>query len=115
MDISGISAARSDISEMISKIREITNKSSALSEIKSPDESSSFGRVMEVAKNSLGSVNNLQVESEAVKNAYITGDKAVSLSQVVVAAQKSKLAFEGLIAVRNKILEAYKEIMNMPI
>ena len=50
-----------------------------------------------------------------LKNKYISGDANVSLSQVVVASEKSKLAFEGLIVVRNKCLESYKEIMNMPV
>jgi len=63
----------------------------------------------------VSSVNQVQVQSESLKNAYISGDTTVSMSQVIVASQKSKLAFEGLMAVRNKILDAYKEIMNMPV
>ncbi len=68
-----------------------------------------------MAKNALSSVNQAQIDSEKLKNSYVLGDSNVSMSQVIVASQKSKLAFEGLVSVRNKILEAYKEIMNMPV
>jgi flagellar hook-basal body complex protein FliE len=70
---------------------------------------------MSMAKDGLMKVSQLQSETENLKSAYVSGSGNVSLSQVVVASQKSKLAFEGLIAVRNKILEAYKDIMNMPV
>jgi flagellar hook-basal body complex protein FliE len=118
MDISNIQGPRADIAEMLSKIREVSNKSN-LFDIKpvstAPTTGNNFESVMSVAKNALTSVNQSQVDSEKVKNAYIAGDSNVSMSQVIVASQKSKLAFEGLVTVRNKILEAYKEIMNMPV
>ena len=75
----------------------------------------SFDDVMSVAKSAFTEVNHLQAQSEKVRDAYISGDSSVSMSQVVMASEKSKLAFEGLVTVRNKILEAYKEIMNMPV
>jgi|SRR5579883_3278988 flagellar hook-basal body complex protein FliE len=121
MSINNVSGVRADITDMLSKIREISNKSkvfSGTSSIESQNQVSSaksFQETLSAAKNVFSNVNNLQMESEQLKNAYISGDKSVSISQVVVAAQKSKLAFEGLVTVRNKILEAYKEIMNMPV
>ena len=54
-------------------------------------------------------------QTEKLKNAYVAGDSSVSMAQVILSSQKSKLAFEGLVTVRNKILEAYKDIMNMPV
>jgi flagellar hook-basal body complex protein FliE len=118
MDISNIGGVRGDISEMLSKIREVSNKSKVFAEgnVISPTESThSFEGVFSAAKNAVSSVNDVQMESEKIKNAFISGDSNVSMSQVVLASQKSKLAFEGLVTVRNKILDAYKEIMNMPI
>ncbi len=115
MAIQNIQGVRTDISEMLSKIREVSNKSDVFSGSKAVTSSSNFGDVMSMAKNAVSSVNQVQVQSESLKNAYISGDTTVSMSQVIVASQKSKLAFEGLMAVRNKILDAYKEIMNMPV
>ena len=115
MDINNVQGVRSDINEILLKIREASNRTSVLAESKSVTSSHPFGEVMSLVNNSVSKVNTIQNESEVLKNSFILGDKNVSMSQVIVASQKSKLAFEGLIAVRNKILEAYKEIMNMPI
>lgn len=115
MDVSQVAGVRSDISEMLSKIREVSNKSKVFTGTEVAAPAKSFEGVLSIAKGALTSVNQTQVETEALKNAYVTGDSSVSMSQVIIASQKSKLAFEGLVAVRNKILDAYKEIMNMPI
>ncbi|MEW8162842.1 MAG: flagellar hook-basal body complex protein FliE [Candidatus Thiodiazotropha endolucinida] len=39
----------------------------------------------------------------------------MDLAQVMIAAQKSSLSFEAMVQVRNKLVEAYKDVMNMPI
>ncbi|MDR3476551.1 MAG: flagellar hook-basal body complex protein FliE [Gammaproteobacteria bacterium] len=115
MSINSVPGVRTDINDLLTKIREVSNKSKSLSESHSVGATKSFDDIMSVAKGALTNVSQVQTESEKVKNAYISGDSSVSMSQVVVASQKSKLAFEGLVSVRNKILEAYKEIMNMPV
>lgn len=121
MTINNVTGVRADISEMLSKIREISNNSKVFSEMNTikPDitasSSSNFNSVLDSAKSAVSHVNDLHLENTRVKNAYMAGDQTVSMSQVLVASQKSKLAFQGLLTVRNKILEAYKEIMNMPV
>lgn len=115
MGIDQVGGVRSDISEMLAKIREVSNKSNLFSGPSQVKGNAGFTEVMSIAKNAINQVNDVQTQTETIRNAYIAGDSNVSMSQVVVASQKSKLAFEGLMTVRNKILEAYKEIMNMPI
>lgn len=115
MDISNIQGARADISEMISKIREVSNKSKIFTDQISVEPSQNFENVLSIAKDSLGKVSDLDMQAEKLKNSYVSGDGSVSMSQVIVASQQSKLAFEGLIAVRNKILDAYKEVMDMAV
>ncbi|MCC5450467.1 flagellar hook-basal body complex protein FliE [Rheinheimera sp. UJ51] len=66
-------------------------------------------------KNALGSVNELQQQSRGMATAVEMGDPKVSLAQAMIAAQKSSLAFEATVQVRNKVVEAYKEIMSMPV
>lgn len=121
MSINNVTGVRSDINDMLSKMREISNKSKVFTEnsgttigsgVSAPK---NFQETFSAVKDVFSHVNNIQAESDKMKTAYISGDKSVSMSQVVVASQKSKLAFEGLVTVRNKILEAYKEIMNMPV
>ena len=117
MTISQVNGVRADIAEMLDKIKDVTNRSKAFKQnnVISEADAASFTNVFDAAKSALSNVNEMQTKSEALKDAYISGSPEVSLSQVVVSAEKSKLAFEGLIIVRNKCLEAYKEIMNMPV
>ncbi len=116
MAIDSVTGARADINEMLAKIRDISNRSKVFAENQIEESTpENFSNVMEAAKTAIAHVANLQSQSDGIKNAYVAGDPNVSMSQVVIAAQKSKLAFEGLITVRNKILTAYKDIMNMPV
>jgi flagellar hook-basal body complex protein FliE len=43
------------------------------------------------------------------------GDPNVELSEVMIQAQKASLAFQAMSQVRNKLVEAYKDVMSMPI
>ena len=115
MAINNVSAVRSDINEMLSKIREVSNKTKVFATPQAITSPQQFDEVLALTKNAFASVTNLQNQTESIRDAYISGDSKVSMAQVVIASEKSKLAFEGLVTVRNKILEAYKEIMNMPV
>lgn len=60
-------------------------------------------------------VNDIQKESGKLATAFQQGDPSVTLSQVVVASEKSGIAFEAMTEVRNRLVSAYEDIMNMPI
>lgn len=66
-------------------------------------------------KDALNTVNGLQKDSKAKVTALEQGDRNVSLAEVMIASQKSSVAFEATVQVRNKLVEAYKDIMNMPV
>lgn len=66
-------------------------------------------------KNALGAVNDLQQQTSKLRTAVELGDPSVSLAQAMIASQKSSLAFEATVQVRNRVVEAYKEIMSMPV
>lgn len=66
-------------------------------------------------KSAINSVSETQKASKALVTAYEQGDPGVSLSQVMVASQKASVSFEALTQVRNKLVEAYQSVMNMPI
>jgi flagellar hook-basal body complex protein FliE len=66
-------------------------------------------------KQSIDNVNEVQQEAGAMKKAFETGQGDVDLAEVMIAVQKSSLSFETMVQVRNKLVDAYKDIMNMPI
>jgi flagellar hook-basal body complex protein FliE len=65
-------------------------------------------------KNAIDGVNDTQKKSSALSDAYDRGEE-VPLTEVVLSMQKSSLAFEATLQVRNKVMKAYEEIMNMPV
>lgn len=71
-----------------------------------------FGNMLTQAINN---VNGLQKTSSDLQTRFDRGDEGISLSDVMIARNKSSVAFEATIQVRNKLVEAYKELMNMPV
>ncbi|WP_026375602.1 flagellar hook-basal body complex protein FliE [Aestuariibacter salexigens] len=63
----------------------------------------------------VNTVNSMQLESKDAQQRFDMGDKSMSLADVMVMKEKSGIAFEATLQVRNKVLEAYKQIMNMPV
>lgn len=74
--------------------------------------SANFGELLSKAINN---VNDLQQTSGDLKNRLETGDPSVSLAETMIASQKAGIAFEATVQVRNKLVEAYKSIMSMPV
>jgi flagellar hook-basal body complex protein FliE len=46
--------------------------------------------------------------------AFETGASDIKLADVMVATQKASVSFQAMLQVRNKLVEAYKDVMNMP-
>jgi flagellar hook-basal body complex protein FliE len=77
-------------------------------------ENDKFTSFTDSIKGALSEVNEAQSASKAIRNAYERGED-VPLTDVVMSLQKSSLAFEATLQIRNKVLKAYEEIMNMPV
>jgi flagellar hook-basal body complex protein FliE len=59
-------------------------------------------------------VNKLQLKSEELDRQLATG-ALENIHEATIAAEKAALALEFTIQIRNKVVEAYQEIMRMPI
>ena len=68
-----------------------------------------------ILQSALDQVNETQQQSGELKKRFELGDPEVSLAEAMVAGQKSSIAFEATLRVRNKLVQAYQDIMNMPI
>lgn len=69
----------------------------------------------EMLGQALNTVNTMQNDAKDKTMAFEMGDKSLSLADVMVAKEKAGIAFEATVQVRNKVLDAYKTIMNMPV
>jgi flagellar hook-basal body complex protein FliE len=68
-----------------------------------------------VLKSSLDGVAQAQSKSEEMQKAFVLGDDRVSLSDTMIAMQKSSIQFQTAVQVRNKFVQAYNDIMNMQV
>jgi len=66
-------------------------------------------------KQGIDSVNSTQSKAADIANKFERGVPGVELPQVMLEMQKANVSFRALTEVRNKFVEAYREIMNMPL
>lgn len=65
-------------------------------------------------KNAINEVNALQQHSAAMKEKLVLGE-IDNIHQVMIAAEKANLSFQLTLQIRNKVVEAYQEIMRMQV
>ncbi|NOT85317.1 MAG: flagellar hook-basal body complex protein FliE [Methylococcaceae bacterium] len=68
-----------------------------------------------ILKQSIDGVNTHQQTAGKLSQAFETGDADISLAEVMIASQKADVSFQAMVQVRNKLVDAYKDIMNMPL
>jgi flagellar hook-basal body complex protein FliE len=73
---------------------------------------SDFANLM---KDSVNHIATMQNQATALANAYEAGDKSVDLTKVMLEVQKAGLAFRAMTEVRNKLVDAYQQVMNMSV
>ena len=68
-----------------------------------------------VLKQAIDIVNTNQQKAAQLSHTFEQGAPGVDLAQVMVAIQKANLSFQAATQVRNRLVAAYQDIMNMPI
>ncbi|HEY0878404.1 MAG TPA: flagellar hook-basal body complex protein FliE [Zeimonas sp.] len=66
-------------------------------------------------KDALQGVSKLQEDSVALQRGFLMGEEGASLERTMIAMQKSQVAFQAALTVRNRLVAAYTDIMNMPV
>jgi len=107
MSENGIESVLSQIRAM-SSVAQGTDAAAAKDGVERPD----FAGLLQ---ESVSKVNETQQVAGALATAFEAEDPDVDLAEVMIALEKSSLAFQALTQVRNKLISAYQEIMNMPV
>ncbi|MBC7499553.1 MAG: flagellar hook-basal body complex protein FliE [Herminiimonas sp.] len=116
MKVGAIDSSR--IEAMISQLKAAATKApggvNPLAEI---DKSASASKVnfSDALTAQLNAVNGAQKNAERLGQKFAMGDDSVSLSDTMIAGQKANIAFQATIQVRNKMVSAYQDIMNMQV
>ncbi len=103
MDITSLTAISSDY------INSVAEKNSLVG---TSDES--FESVLDAAVNALNETNDLQKSAQEEKIKFALGESE-NTHDLQIALQKANMAVQYTVAVRDKMLDAYREIMNMSI
>ncbi len=73
-----------------------------------------FGKTMKAVEKYISNVDDLQHSSDVSVKDLLSG-KNTDIASVVAAVAKADMSFKLLVGVRNKLIEAYKQTMNMPL
>ena len=73
---------------------------------------SSFSDMLGQAVNK---VNETQQASNQLATAFEMGQGGIDLTEVMIASQKASVSFQAMTQVRNKLVQAYQDIMQMPV
>ena len=71
-----------------------------------------FGAML---KRTLDGVDAAQAQSTTMAEKFQLGDPTVSLEETMVAVQKASLSFQQLVQIRNRVVAAYHDVMNMQV
>ena len=77
-----------------------------------PAQGADFAALLE---KSIQAVHETQQQAGALARTFEEGSSQVHLHEVMIALQKASLSFQAMTQVRNKLIEAYQDIKNMPI
>ena len=66
-------------------------------------------------QNSIAQVSQTQQQAEAMAANFAAGNSSENLHDVMIALQTANLSFQEMIQVRNKLVSAYQDVMNMQV
>jgi len=106
-----------DNSQLLAQMRKMAeavgiNQPTPSDQLTSNVNSGGFGNLLTKAINN---VNATQKEAGMYANQVVNNDDGASLVKAMIASQKANISFQAVLQVRNKVADAYKEIMNMPL
>ena len=115
MNIGGIDKGRIDA--MVAQLRAAATKMEGGVNELAPPGTAAVPKLdfADALKSSLEQVSAAQAASQATGRKFAMGDDSVNLSDMMISMQKASISFQTTIQVRNKLVSAYQDIMNMQI
>ena len=103
------------ISSILAQIRNLQSQAALrpnTSEAPAANATGGFGNVL---KQALAKVDGDQQTSQNLAARFELGDPDVSLTRVMLAQQSAQVSFRATVEARNRLVQAYQDIMNMPV
>lgn len=83
--------------------------------VKTPEATQGPSDFASLLQSSIAQVNEAQQQAQSLQNQFNEGSSDVGLQDVVLSLQKANLSFQTMVQVRNKLVTAYQEMMNMQV
>ena len=99
--------------QLLAQIRALQSEIQGVSA--GPAEAKTPGGFGESLKTAIDSVNDAQAAAKKLRLDFESERGNADLTEVMIAAQKASLSFRAMTEVRNKLVTAYQDIMNMPV
>jgi len=104
-----------NVEQMVNQLRAVAAQAAGGSALQSTQEAGGAGDFAALLKSAVDEVNTAQMDAKQLTRQFETGDPDVNLQDVVLSLQKASLSFQTMVQVRNKLVSAYQEIMNMQV
>jgi flagellar hook-basal body complex protein FliE len=109
-----ISTAKSAAQEVLAQMREINAETRKKVNTGPAEGTGEGGSFMDHLKGSLADVNDMQKRADSMAMDLASG-KSESLHETMLATTQAELTFNLMVQLRNRALEAYQEVMRMPV
>jgi flagellar hook-basal body complex protein FliE len=100
------------INQVLAEMRALQARAGGIAEAPAAAQQADFASLM---KGTVDHIATMQNQATSLANAYEAGDKSVDLTKVMLEVQKAGLAFRAMTEVRNKLVDAYQQVMNMSV
>lgn len=102
------------VEQVLSQMRTLAAQAQGQKQAQNVSEASGV-EFSNLLKTSINAVNDVQKTSGDLKTRFEMGDSSVNMVDIAIASEKSKIAFTAMTQVRNKLVQAYQDVMNMPV
>ena len=104
-----------DVNNLLSQMRQMTAQVRAPQAVAKVAPVAGQADFSTLLKESVSAVGRNQMEAGRMAASFERGDPGADLGRTMIAVQKADLSLRTMVEVRNKMVDAYKEIMNMPV
>jgi flagellar hook-basal body complex protein FliE len=100
------------IEQMLGQLRAASEMAAGKTTSAAPAGGADFGQALQ---NALQEVSQAQASAQQMSQDFSSGNDNVNLQDVMVNLQKANLSFQQMVQVRNRLVTAYQDIMNMQV
>ena len=103
------------VDQLLGQMRAAQSIASKLGKTATEGEAAAKTEFAEVLKTSIAQVNKTQTQAESMTHAFEVGAPGVQLHDVMISLAKANVSFHQMVQVRNRLVSAYHDIMNMQV